>query len=330
MTGRDFIEFPVRRRGGVLFIPAEGSSEIAARVEGALRGQGVEGELPFAWVEVCPPLISPDAAKIITAQAKEVADQMMAKWNLPLVLIIIDTVVTTAGYTKDGQDNDTASAQRIMTTLQNVASDTRTCTIGVDHFGKSVDTGTRGSSAKEGSADFVLALLGERTVAGTVSNSRLALRKRRGGRNGEEFPFTTRVIELGANQYGEMETTLAIEWASEGARSIVRESKPWSKSLRFFQQCLSTAMVELGQQQRPYADGPIVTAVDLEAVRAEFQKSYPADGDAKQKHEAARKAFKRTVLMAQGNKLIGVRILAGTTWVWLATEESQQQKETKR
>jgi hypothetical protein len=332
MTGRDFIEFPVRRRGGVLFIAPEGSSEIAARIEGALMAQGGQERLPFAWVEVCPPLISPDAAKVITAQAKEIAEQMMAKWGLPLVLIIIDTVVTTAGYTKDGQDNDTASAQRIMTTLQTVASDTRACAIGVDHFGKSVDTGTRGSSAKEGSTDFVLALLGERTVAGTVSNSRLALRKRRGGRNGEEFPFTTRVIELGTNQYGETETTLAIDWASEGARTIVGESRPWSKSLRLFQQCLSTALADLGKQQRPYADGPIVQAVDMEAVRAEFQKSYPAEGDDKQKHEAARKAFKRAILLAQGNKLIGVRILAGTTWVWLATEEGpqRQQKETKR
>ena len=34
--------------------------------------------------------------------------------------------------------------------------------LGVDHFGKAVETGTRGSSAKEAAADTVLAMLATR------------------------------------------------------------------------------------------------------------------------------------------------------------------------
>ena len=73
-----------------------------------------------------------------------------------------------------------------MNTLRQVAGRGGCFVLAVDHFGKAIETGTRGSSAKEGSADVVLALLGDKSVSGEVTNTRLALRKRRGGANGQE------------------------------------------------------------------------------------------------------------------------------------------------
>jgi hypothetical protein len=168
-------------------------------------------------------------------------------------------------------------------------------------------------------ADVVLACLGEKTVGGAVTNTRLALRKRRGGRNGEEFPFTTRVVELGTDQHGEAVTTLAIDWSSAIAPPAAK-TKPWSKSLRLFQRCLSTALIELGTQQRPNADGPIVTAVDREAVRHEFSNNYPAEGTVEQKKDATRKAFVRAINEAQGSSLIGVRNTGDKTVIWMVQE----------
>ncbi len=52
--------------------------------------------------------------------------------------------------------------------------------LGVDHFGKVSETGTRGSSAKEAAADVVLAMLATRSEAGEISNTRMAVRKVRG------------------------------------------------------------------------------------------------------------------------------------------------------
>jgi hypothetical protein len=57
--------------------------------------------------------------------------------------------------------------------------------LGVDHYGKDITAGTRGTSAKEASADVVLACLGAREQSGRVTDTRLAVRKcrevRRGG-----------------------------------------------------------------------------------------------------------------------------------------------------
>ena len=60
----------------------------------------------------------------------------------------------------------------------------------IDHLGKVVEAGTRGSSGKEGNADTVLATLAEREITGAVSNSRMAARKQRDGVSGFEVPFT--------------------------------------------------------------------------------------------------------------------------------------------
>ena len=321
MSGVKFIDFPVVRKGGVLFIAPEGSSELPARIEAAIKAKCLEmGRAPFAWIETCPALINPKTSTALAAIAQQVANKIKAKWNLPLALIVIDTVVVSAGYDREGQDNDTAVGQRIMSTMVELSKATGAFVLGVDHFGKSVETGTRGTSAKEGAADVVLALLGERTVAGAVTDTRLALRKRRSGQNGEEFPFTIRVAELGTDRFGEPVTTLTVDWAPQGAKTTIK-SKPWSKSLRLLQRTLSTALAELGSQQRPFADGPIVCAVDLEAVRSEFYKSYPADGAEKQKQAARRQAFNRAIRDAQAANLIAIRAVDGVTLIWLAAGE---------
>src|SRR5207253_3411395 len=62
-----------------------------------------------------------------------------------------------------------------------------------------------------------------------------------------------------------------------------------------------------GFETAPFTDGPLVRAVDIELVRAEFYKQYPAEGDAKQKAETRRKQFNRAVLDAKDKKLAQTR-----------------------
>jgi hypothetical protein len=54
---------------------------------------------------------------------------------------------------------------------------------------QSLEAGTRGASSKEASGDLVLACLGQKELSGNVINTRLAVRKNRGGRQGQEYPF---------------------------------------------------------------------------------------------------------------------------------------------
>src|SRR5262249_43395764 len=147
----------------------------------------------------CPALTAPDALGKLVAMVESAASQLRERFDVPTVLVFIDTVVTAAGYAKSGDDNDAAVAQRGMSVLSGLSQPPGARVVGIDHFGKIMDTGTRGSSAKEGHADAVLALLADRELNGTVSNTRLALRKQREGVSGLELPFTPKTVEIGTD-----------------------------------------------------------------------------------------------------------------------------------
>ena len=63
ISGADFIRFPVRRRGGVLFIACEGQSEVAIRVKRRPPPARPSAKVAFCWTDTCPRLLDPNAAK---------------------------------------------------------------------------------------------------------------------------------------------------------------------------------------------------------------------------------------------------------------------------
>jgi hypothetical protein len=135
------------------------------------------------------------AIETLIAMAQQADQSLQQEFGLPLGLIIIDTVSACAGYAKAGDESDSAAAQAVMNALKAVAEALGCFVLGVDHFGKNVEAGTRGASSKESASDLVLACLGDKSLSGSVANTRLALRKNRGGQQGQEHPFTLRVGE---------------------------------------------------------------------------------------------------------------------------------------
>jgi hypothetical protein len=192
--------------------------------------------------------------------------------------------------------------------------------LAVDHFGKAVETGTRGTSAKEASADFVLAFLADRAVNGTVSNTCMAVRKLRGGATGAVTPFDLREVDIGDGA-----TTCIIEWkADREPQSKMKgtsNKNPW-QSLKVFRSSVETALAENGKLTQPFGnDGPKVRSVPLHFVRNEFVAGYPADGETEeQKQDAKRKAFKRNLESARNKNLVCFRDIGGTDHIWLAKE----------
>ena len=89
-------------------------------------------------------------------------------------------------------------------------------------------------------------------------------------------------------------------------------------SLRLLRRTLMSVLADHGGDQQPYHDGPVVRAVDINIIRAEFYRSYPAEGDEKAKQAARQRAFHRAINKAQDNDLIGVREIEEITYVWLA------------
>jgi AAA domain len=278
---------------------------------------------PFAWTDQCPLLLDVDSAAALGAMAQQAAARMQSEFGLPLALIIIDTIATAAGFSRSGEENDAALNQVITRQLTRLAQLTGTFVLGIDHFGKVAETGTRGSSAKEAAADVVLALLGDKAITGAVTNTRMALRKSRAGATGQEFSFSVRVVDLGVDDNGRPSSSLVIDWLTAGETGAAKsDGTGWSKSLRLLQRALMTVLVEHGKDQQPFHDGPIVRAVDIEIVRAEFYKSYAAEGDAKQKQNAKRQAFHRAIRDAQERSLIGVREVGEAMITWLVRSEA--------
>jgi hypothetical protein len=314
MTGTTFASHAVKRRGGVLFIAVEGREEIPIRLEALNQTKcGKAERLPFFCLDDIPRLLEHDAGDKIAASANAIAAEMQQRFSVPLVLIIIDTVATGAGYAKAGDENDAAIAQRIMNTLARIAKLTGTFVLAIDHFGKAIETGTRGSSVKESFADIVLALLGEKELSGGVKNPRMAARKRRGGANGEEFAFSIQLVTIWTDEDGDPIDTLVLEWGGEIEPSSSKHA--WPKSLRLLHRVMTTLLADRGIEIQ--AGGSMVRALDREVVREEFYNSHAADGDTDRKRQGARsRAFRRAVNDAQERGLIGIRVVGSATFVW--------------
>jgi hypothetical protein len=175
--------------------------------------------------------------------AKEATDGLQARFALPLALIVIDTIGRSAGYEKSGDENDAATGFKIMKVMSTLSARTEAFVLGVDHFGKAVETGTRGTSSKEGDVDVVLALLGDKDIGGSITETRLCARKRRSGPNGEEFPFRVRTVDMGVDEDGDQITTLTVDWtaAEPGKSKTQSPDDGWTKSLRLLRRTLMNA-----------------------------------------------------------------------------------------
>ena len=77
---------------------------------------------------------------------KAAGEEMQRRFNLPIAFVIIDTYGKAAAYDKTGQENDTATNKIIMRHLSEAGRAAGCFVMAVDHFGKDVGTGTRGSS----------------------------------------------------------------------------------------------------------------------------------------------------------------------------------------
>lgn len=310
MTGGFFAGEPVMRKGAVLWFAAEGEREIEGRVRAAVETKfGGKGAQPFARQAGGVPLLTEqDALEKLKIYAQEAAKRDREKFDLPLALIVIDTLSAAAGFV---DENSASETQKVMNTLRELSRATGTLVLLIDHFGKIAETGVRGSSAKSAAADVILACLGERDSDGNVRNQRLAVAKFRNGPTGRVIPFDLRATET---------RSCVVEWrlaAVEAGR--VAKPKAWPKSLVIFRRALENALSDFGIRTRPFSEGPEVLTVDREKVRAEFMRAYPADN-----RKVKSETFRRCAIEAVSRGFLGSRSsdddLAATTF-WMIREE---------
>ena len=266
MTMASFAGHPVLRQGGTLWLAAEGQGQVRVRLEAIGREKVAKAgtadgakeidpkRMPFVWRTSCPRL-SGDRARaeldrLITAAARE----MREKFDLPLALVVIDAL-TSAALFKDA--NDTSESARAFAMLAALAAEFGLLILVIDHFGKNPETGTRNASTKEDFADAVLALLGEKEMTGEIKNPRMALRKVRGGKQGELIAIEPRRVAVGQRTDGKEITTLVIDWRKESGAGDFMEAvlSPRKahipKSVAFFRRALIEALDACGKDMSP-------------------------------------------------------------------------------
>jgi hypothetical protein len=329
-----FLGHVVKRRCGVLLIAAEGADEVRLRLDAVIRARcGGMQRAPFRWYETAPMLLHKGAVDTLIAMARQADVSLQREFGLPLGLIIIDTIAACAGYVRAGDENDPAAGQAVMNVLRAVAQALNCFVLGVDHFGKNLEAGTRGASSKEAAGDLVLACLGDKELSGSVINTRLAVRKNRGGRQGQEHPFTLRLVETPEpDEDGEPIHTMVVDWVAvppgSGPQS---EPDPWAQCRRQDQRTavlrlkrvLMDVLADQGIELPILPDGPLVRMIDQEIVREQFYAHTPADGTPEQKGEFRRKRFNRTIDWAEDQQLIAVVEIEGITYLRLSRPEPE-------
>jgi AAA domain len=277
----------------VLLIAAEGADEVRLRLDAAVRNKcGNMKRVPFRWYEMTPMLLQKGAVEMLIAMAQQADRSLREEFGLPLGLVIIDTVAACAGHTRAGDENDSAAAQAVMNVLKALSQALGCFVLGIDHFGKDANAGTRGASSKEGAADLVLACLGDKSLSGSVSNTRLAVRKNRGGVQGQEFAFVLRVVQAPEpDDDGEPVTSMVVDWQpnAPGGTQAQPGPDPWAQTRRQDQRAavlrlkrvLMSAMAEHGVEREIPPNGPAVWMIDQEVVRGLYYAQDPGGRHAK-------------------------------------------------
>jgi hypothetical protein len=317
-TGDAFIGHSIKRRGAVLFFAMEGAGDLSSRIDAFSIAEHGNDRLPIFYTDHEIELLDPLSVDDIIVTVSLVDEKAKELYKLPLALIVIDTLTAAAGYARAGDENDASVTQRVMNALAEISRATGALVLALDHHGKTAEAGTRGSSAKEAAADTVLAILADRSTAGKMTNMRLVVRKQRTGQAGAEFPFRTKIVELGVDDDDEPFHSLAIEFFEPEGQPISQSESGWTRSLSALRRILMSMLADAGENIRPFHDGPEVRAVRSKIVRDEFYRQFAGgEDDQKKKSEAQRKAFNRALKAAQEKGLLGIREVDGVQWLWL-------------
>jgi AAA domain len=353
-TGQPFLGHTVKRQCGVLLIAAEGADEVRLRLDAVVREKcGGMARAPFRWYETAPLLLHKGAAETLIGMARQAEASLQDEFGLPLGLIGIDTIAACAGYQRTGDENDNAVGQALMNVMKAVAQEMKCFVLGIDHFGKDQMAGTRGAYSKESAGDVVLACLGDKQLSGSVTNTRLAVRKHRGGRQGQEYPFTLRMVEAPEkDEDGDPITTMVVDWLPPGAaQAAMPPDDPWLKGCRQEEQragmarlkkVLMAALAEHGREmpipasthgfnsgapignelKPPVEDAPIVRAVDQEVVWEDFCLCTPNDP-----RKTTYSRYTRARDRAEQLGLICAANIGDITYLWLTRPETEQDED---
>jgi hypothetical protein len=309
------------RAGGTLYVAAEAPGTIPGRLRAARLGPlepFLEEPKPFciATLPKVPNLLTDNGRGQLIATALDVSAEMRRRFDLPLSLIVIDTML--AAF--DIRDwNDPADTRRIMSTLAFVAEKTGTVVIGVHHHGKDVTRGAAGSYALTAAADFVLSVFADTDGNGEVSARRIALTKLRDGPTGWSCEFELCPFKIGVDEEG-MDIVSAFVDPKPNTAGFNRsgrtqqKKKPIPESMIAFNKAFEEAQEQSGIVRTIPGKGS-VRAVLVADVRASFARHYRTKGHGGNSADGQRQAFLRAMKAVLDEGTVKQESWDGADWL---------------
>jgi hypothetical protein len=296
-------------QSAAVYIAAEGAAGLRKRKVGfeLTHAERLPEKVRFFLISASPNLGTErgDLADLIAAvESAEVAPG----------LIIIDTLAQSIG----AGDENGAGMILFISNATALANHFKACVIAIHHIGLSDDKRTRGHSSLLGGVDAqILAERKEGTFSTTITLQKLK-------DEASNLKLTARLsrVVIGTDGDGEEVSTLIVERIEDGAEATTG-TKPVSvpRGRRLIMDITAHALDEVGEDFRPYANGPIVRAVSDEAVRERYydriaEKAEP-DEDAHKLAERQRKAFNRAIKDALNAKDLIAKEHGGARLLWL-------------
>ena len=180
----------------------------------------------------------------------------------------------------------------------------------------------------------MLYCLGDKELSGGVTNTRLTVRKNRGGKQGQQYPFVLREVTAPEpDEDGEPVTTMVVDWLPKGRFSRrSRRDDPWAKPKRQDQRTaalrlkrvLMTILAEQGVDLPTEPDGPVVRMVDQKLVRKSFLCLHAGGRDARAEGKLRWQKFSRALDWAEDQQLIAVHEVDEVTYLRLTQPQAEE------
>ena len=157
-TGVPFAGRTVHRKGAVLWLAAEGEREVDKRMRAAVKALGCDPDEQPIYVQIAgvPKLLSTGGEQAVMDIVRQAERMAKDEFGVPSVLVVIDTMIKSAGYKKS--ENDAVEVNNMIQVMENVSVRTKCFVLALDHMGKNEDLGARGSSDKPSSFDVYIEL----------------------------------------------------------------------------------------------------------------------------------------------------------------------------
>lgn len=316
-TGEPFFGRRVVERVGTLILAAEGAGTLASRIEAA-RSIRAKGErLPIAWMGAVPNLADAEEVKALQPKIRAVDARMREQFGVRLGLIVIDTLAA-AFALKD--ENDAAEAQQALRHMRMLGEPLGALVMPIHHYGKTEETGLRGSSAYRGGADAVLSVLADRNqVTGEVGTRSLNLAKTRNGEEGPIAAFALRFVQLGTDEDGDPFGACIVEPnLNEPPPSTRKAPAKDPLPVVALKGAFDEVLLTHGRGVQVRGAGETVRAITIEELRPEFRRRYAtAETDGDKAAATIRQALKRALSACPKH---GFKTAAwnGEEWLWRA------------